>query len=366
AKKYFKISLMKKFILLPLHARRSFLCVVVLLTATALFGQDIHFSQFYMSPLTINPGMAGAQYDMQAILNYKNQWQSVTHPYKTFGASFDTRLNKNKSSAGYFAAGINFFSDKAGTINMGTTQGSLSLAYHAKLNGYNTFGGGLQAGFAQRSVSYSSIEWGNQYDGTAYNPALNSGEPLTAASFTHMDFGVGIVFNHDNTSGMKNVTNNHDEKLTFGLSVMHINQPKYSFYGTADDKLYMKIVAHGSAILSLPNSNVAFAPGFMYAHQGKYQEIYAGTLLRFLIGQDSKYTGFKQGSAFSIGGYFRAKDAIAATMLLEYSNYAFGFSYDVNISKLKTSTSARGGVEVTLRYVSPNPFQAKHSISSFN
>lgn len=329
-------------------------------------AQDIHFSQFYMSPLTINPGMAGAQHDLQTALAYKNQWQSVTHPYKTFGASLDMRVNKNPKSAGFFAIGINFFSDKAGTINMGTTQGALSVAYHAHLNQWNTFGGGLQAGFAQRSVSYSSIEWGNQYDGNAYNSTLNSNEPIAASTFTYMDLGAGIVFNHDNKSGMKNVTNNHDEKFTIGLSASHINQPNYSYYGTANEKLNMKIMLHGNAIISVPNSNVAFVPGFMYARQGKSQEFYGGTLVRFLIGQDSKYTGFNKGSAFSIGGFMRAKDAIAATVLLEYVNYAIGMSYDVNISKLRASSSARGGFEVTLRYVSPNPFQAKRSVSSFN
>ena len=344
---------------------RKILLPLLLITGT-LFSQDIHFSQFYMSPLTINPGMAGAQYDMEAVLNYKNQWQSVTNPYRTFGASLDMRINKKRSDAGFFAGGINFFSDKAGTINMGTTQGALSFAYHARLNEFNTFGVGIQAGFAQRSLSYSSIQWGNQYDGNAYNATLSSGEPTGVPTFTHMDFGAGIVFNHDNKSGMKSVTNNHDEKFTIGLSVSHINQPKYSFYETSGEKLNMKIVAHGNAVISLPNSNVAFVPGFMYARQGKFQEIYAGSLVRFLIGQDSKYTGFKQGSAFSVGGYLRAKDAVAATVLLEYSNYAFGFSYDVNVSKLKTSSSARGGFEVTLRYVSPNPFQAKRTTSSFN
>lgn len=328
-------------------------------------AQDIHFSQFYMSPLTLNPAMAGANHDLQAVLNYKSQWQSVTNPYKTIGCSFDMRLGKSKASKGFLAAGANFFSDKAGDANMGTTQGAVTLAYHVRMGTKSTLGGGVQAGFGQRSVTYSALQWGNQYDGTSYNSALLSGEGAGQPTFTYMDLGGGLTWNYDN-SGSRSVTNNHDEKVTLGVAVFHLNSPKYSFYGTADEKLYMKTVVHGKALLSIPNSNVAFVPGFMYARQGKSQEVFAGTMVRFLIGMDSKYTGFKQGAAFSFGGFFRAKDAIAATVLLEYSHYSLGFSYDINTSDLKTSSSARGGFEIALKFVTPNPFGVKSSSSFFN
>jgi hypothetical protein len=31
-------------------------------------------------------------------------------------------------------------------------------------------------------------------------------------------------------------------------------------------------------------------------------------------------------------------------------------SYDVNISSLKTASKARGGFEISLHYIAPNPF----------
>ena len=54
------------------------------------FSQDIHYSQFYSSPLTLNPALTGVNdctYRIAAM--YRNQWQSVTDPYQTPSISFD-------------------------------------------------------------------------------------------------------------------------------------------------------------------------------------------------------------------------------------------------------------------------------------
>jgi type IX secretion system PorP/SprF family membrane protein len=319
-------------------------------------AQDIHFSQFYMNPLAQNPAMTGANYDMQAIINFKDQWQSIGTPYRTMAASFDMRLNKKKANAGFFAAGINIFNDKAGDSKMGTTQANLNLAYHVRLGGYHTLGAGLQGGFAQRSISYSALEWGNQYDGAKYNSTMPTGEASGSSAVAYPDFGGGVVWTYNNTAGAVKVDDNHELKANLGVSVFHPHQPKYSFEKTVTEKLYAKIVVHGNAMISLPNSNIALVPGIMYYKQGPAQEIYAGSLIRYALQQNSKYTGVKKGAAFSLGAFYRAKDAVVASFLLEYSNYALGISYDLNTSRLTPASQGRGGIEISLRFVTPSPF----------
>jgi len=90
--------------------------------------------------------------------------------------------------------------------------------------------------------------------------------------------------------------------------------------------------------------------------QGPASEIFIGSLVRFKLKQDSKYTSVMKSSALSLGAYYRAKDAIVASMLLEYANYTIGISYDINTSSLTTASNGRGGMEVALRFVLPNPF----------
>lgn len=322
------------------------------------FAQDVHFSQFNLSPLTMNPGLAGAIFEKQGLINYKNQWSSVTAPYKTIAASYDIRIKNNKTDKGFWSGGINFFSDKAGDLQMGTLQMNLSAAYHIHLNEYNTLGAGIQGGFAQRNINYNSLQSGSQYDGQAYNPSLPLGETIGKSSYAYLDGAAGMVWTFNNTSGAIKVSDNHDLKASAGFSIFHVTQPNYSFYSN-NENLKLKYVLHANALISIPNSNVAFVPSILYNLQGTSQELIAGSLIRYKLKQDSKYTSSNKGAAFSVGGFLRLKDAMIIAMLLEFSNYAIGMSYDVNTSKLTAVSSGKGGLEITLRFVSPNPFGTK-------
>lgn len=339
--------------------------VVVLISQVGTFAQDIHFSQFYMNPLQQNPAMAGAVYGMEANINYKDQWRAVGAPYKTFALGYHMRYEKKRSQKGFLAGGVAFFSDQAGDSKMGTGQGNFSLAYHVKANEYNRFGGGVQVGYFQRKIDYTNLTWASQFDGTAYNSALSPGIGAGQTAFTRMDVGAGLSWVYNNTGGDIKVTDNHDLNFNAGVAVMHLNRPKYSFLGT-DERLPMKVVVHGNAVISLgESSKMAVVPGFMYYRQGPAQEIYMGTLLRYLIAQDSKFTGFKNGAAMYWGAYLRTRDAVTAKFILEYAGWGFGVSYDINVSSLKQASNTRGGIEFSLRFVAPNPFMktygANHS-----
>lgn len=335
---------------------------VLTITAAALlsFGsmqaQDMHFSQFYMSPLNQNPAMAGAAFDVEATLNYKEQWKSIGTPFKTIGASYNARLNKRRMVKGIWGGGVNVFSDKAGDSQMGTTNMHAATAYHWFLNSYHTLGIGVSGGFGQRSIKYDALQWGNQYDGSSYNPALGSGEVGGLAAFGFGDFGAGIVWGYNNPTGYKQVTDNHDHKFNLGASIYHGHRPGLSFYNDKNVKVHAKYVLHGNGVFSVKNSNLAWVPGFFVYMQGPATQYYAGLMARYKLTQDSKFTGFQKGSAISIGGYMRARDAFVAATMLEFSHFAIGLSYDVTTSKLVTANTGRGGLELALRYVTPNPF----------
>ncbi|MBD3637355.1 MAG: PorP/SprF family type IX secretion system membrane protein [Crocinitomicaceae bacterium] len=328
--------------------------------SSQVVAQDIHFSQFYMNPLQQNPAMAGAVYGIEANINYKDQWRAVGAPYKTFALGYHMRYEKKRSQGGFLAGGVNFFSDKAGDSQMGTGQGNLAMAYHFKANEYNRIGGGVQVGYFQRKIDYTNLQWATQFDGTAYNASLPAGIPAGQASFTRMDVGAGVSWVYNNTGGDIKVTDNHDLNFTAGVAVMHINRPKFSFLNT-DERLPMKVVLHGNGVISLgESSKMAVCPGFMYYRQGPAQEIYVGTLFRYLLAQDSKFTGFRHGAALYGGAYLRTRDAITAKFIIEYAGWGFGVSYDINVSSLKVASNTRGGLEFSLRFVAPNPFMSTY------
>ena len=79
-------------------------------------------------------------------------------------------------------------------------------------------------------------------------------------------------------------------------------------------------------------------------------------MFKYYSKEDSKYTGIVKQSSFALGAAYRNLDALILSAVVESGQYAIGFSYDLNVSKLITASTGRGGPEIFLRFVTPNPF----------
>lgn len=361
--------------------RNTFLAAVVL-SASSLSAQDIHFSQFNQAPLTLNPALAGTTVWIRGGLQYRTQWKAVhseysPNTYSTIGAGFDIKSKKRwikvknatekyrQSGENGFGWGVNVFNDRAGDGKMGTLQANASLAYQIYMSDKSMLALGFQGGIMQRSINYSKLQWGSQYNTTTgqYDPGMAPDKAIAGgdANFIVPDLSVGAIYTYKKSE--RYMSSGDQMDFTIGAALFHVTKPKYSFFG-GTEKLYQRMVFHGTGTIGIPNSKLAIVPGFMIARQGPNQEILAGTLFKYTLSENSKYTGFVKGASISAGGYYRNKDAFVAAAFFEFSSYGIGVSYDINVSGLKTVSSGRGGLEITLRFLNPAPFI--YSQASFN
>lgn len=332
------------------------LLTAAMLISSALFAQDVHFSQSTEAPLLLNPSQAGMGHDVLVTLNYKSQWKSVTTPYKTINVGADFTV-WGDAKENHLGLGVNVFSDKAGDGSMGTTFGCLDIAGVLRATGNNLISGGISFGFGQRKLAYNNLTWNNQYDGLSYNPGLASGEPGTFNNFNMFDVSAGLSWYYgDKTS---TISSNDAKIFAVGFALHHINKPVYSFYGDTDYRLPMKFIAHGKADIGIKNYSLILEPSYLVMIQGGHHEITPGMIVKYTPREASRYTGRIKASAFCLGGYYRHKDAFVACVRYEYSYWSAGFSYDVNISNLNTASQAKGGFEISLRFMSPDPFGHK-------
>lgn len=349
---------------------KLFLFLFVLQTANCLlptaFAQDIHFSQYNFSPLTLNPALTAAYKDIQATLQYKDQWKSL-NGFRTAAATFEIKLGQfnwiklekltgtfKKKLAKGLAFGLNVFTDRAGDAKMQQTQGNFSVAYHALLDVHNTFSAGLMGGLSQRSISPDDLRFNNQYSAGSYDPNILSGENFSNQTFAYGDYALGLLYSYGD--GSKYMTSNDQKHFNVGVSLSHISSPKQSFMSVMDEQLNWKYTAHVSSLLGIKNTNYSFGPSLLYMRQGALNELTFGAMVKYMLKDDSKYTGYVKGAAFSLGCYYRNKDAIIPYALMELGAYSIGLSYDTNVSGLSTVTSGRGGFEISLRFNSPSPF----------
>ena len=339
-------------------------------------SQDIHFSQFTENPSLVNPALTGSASVIRASLIYKDQWRSVTVPYKTFGGSFDMKIKPTnwekmgdhrtkvyKQAFNRLGAGLSFYNDKAGDGNMGTTQVNLSLSTFVPLTANSYLSAGLQGSIVQHKIDFSKLVFPNQYNGVTYDPNVNSGENFAAQNFIYPDFAGGVLWSYGYTE--KAIGSNEKLKANIGASMYHIGQPKQKYVVGTSDRLNSKYVIHGDLLYGIKNSNLGLEPSFMVQLQKPSTEIILGMMFKYYFKEDSKYTGINKQSAFSLGAQYRNRDAVIIRAMVEYQVYAIGVAYDINTSSLTKATTGRGGPELFIRYSSPKPFLYQKSSAKF-
>jgi len=332
-----------------------------LLGSTTLAAQDVHFSMTHRAPLLLNPALAGAQQGFNAVLNFKEQWSPIGKAYSTAQASLDLRLNRDEAAAAIPVIGLSAYSDLAGEARLKTLHVLAAAGCHLKTGENGTIGAALSGGFIQRSIDYSGLTWGSQFDGFSYNPAY-VGEAGFTNSFV-ADINAGLVWTHK--KGEMFMTSNDHHRFLAGLSVSHVNQPKdWSFSGT-NEKLNMRIAFHGEGLIGLKNTPLSLEPAVAYFRQGELQELLAGSMIWYTLKEESKVTGYVKGTAVAGGLHWRNKDALIAALAFRFDRYSIGFSYDVNTSSLRPATSGRGGFELFLRMNAAGNFLWKKN-SKFN
>lgn len=317
-------------------------------------AQDPQFSQYRMTPLLMNPGYAGLDCDLRAVVNYREQWKSIATPFSTAAFSFDMNTSKNKQKRASLGVGLQFLNDRAGDARMGMTQGNLNLTGILELAEDSKLSVGLMGGFGQRSIDYSALRWESQYVNGSYSSVTNSGENLSTTNFTYMDAGAGFVWSYGKDAGY--ITQNNGFKMNFGASFYHFGIPNASYLATGSQKVDTKFIVHASAEVGKENTNLTFIPEAAYIQQGPQRQIMVGNVFRYLISEGSHFTGFVKSSAVSLGLNYRVQDALITSVMVDYANFSVGFSYDITMSKLAISNNSRGGFEVALRFVTPNPF----------
>lgn len=344
------------------------LCICLLFCFSNAQAQDLHFSQFNENASLINPALTGVSSVLRASVVYRDQWRSVTVPYKTYGVSVESRFkatnwNKvegksmtfTKSTFSRFAAGLFCYTDKAGDANMGFTKVGLSLSAFVPISENSKLSLGLQGSWVQHKIDFSKLVFSTQYNGTGYDSHILSGENATSQTFSYFDFSSGLNWSYSTKDN--SIISNNQKKANIGIAFFHMNQPKQLYLVEKNSNLSFKSIIHGDFLFGVPNTNIGIAPSYLFQFQGSSKELIAGALIKYYIKDDSKYTGIILKSSVNFGVFYRYRDAVIISFSFDKrQKYAIGFSYDLNISGLSKVTKINGGPEITLKYNTGNAY----------
>lgn len=327
---------------------KKIFAVCALVTGMNVVAQDLHFSMFNDAPIYLNPAMCAVGYDARAVLNYKSQWKSVATPYKSYGASAEFAFKHSKlQSKSYMTSGLNVWDDQAGEGNFNNLHIGLVLGTVIRSGQNGKFSLGLTGAFSQATINSSKFTWDSQYNGYRYDPTL-IGEQVPNNRFIYGDFGGGL--NYHFAKSERYISSGDGHRFDIGASVFHANVPFYSFYGNTGEQLHMKFVQHATFVFALPQLKSNIIPSYVVSVQGSHLEIMGGVMFRYVMEEASVHSTTVRPVALSVGAFYRSRDAFSPQVLYEWGKYAFGVSYDINLSQLTPFSKTRGSLEVCLRY----------------
>jgi type IX secretion system PorP/SprF family membrane protein len=300
-----------------------------------LQAQDAHYSQFYRDPLYTNPANTGAfegRYRFEG--HHRNQWQAIGRPFETFGISADA-ANFLKLPA--LGVGINVFNDVAGDGNLSNLQIQGALSYTLRLNTDSTslLTFGLQGGWYRKQIDFDALFFDDQYVNGMFQPGITSAEQITQSATNSFNTHAGALY-RKRTGTFTG--------YSIGFALHNLTTPNQSF--TTDDiPLDMRFTLHANLETELtPTLNAL--PGILAMRQGPHSELLLGSNFRYFL--DKRPYSLL---AVQLGGWYRVQDAAVIFAGVDWGNWQFGASYDINTSALRQATGNRGGFEFSVIYI---------------
>ncbi|MCD6067412.1 MAG: hypothetical protein K0S33_2238 [Bacteroidetes bacterium] len=309
----------------------TYLLFLLTLLSCISFAQDIHFSQFSMSPLNLNPAFTGFfDGDYRGAANYRSQWTTVPVSYSTVSVSADMNTDLKKLKSNRVGAGILFNNDVAGDSKYGTTQFYIPLSYiHMLSADSNLFLSlGLQPGISNVGFRTNKLTFDSQWDGDAYNPALSTGENFPLMKRTYFDINTGMALQY---------RIKQRSAVTLGIGLSHLGTPKISYFKNEDIQLDPKFNTYLSFTYPVA-TQIDLSAEYLFQKQGTYKENVFGLKAGYNFLSEVKQN-------VNMGFYLRAKDALITRIGYDFRNWQFGMSYDINTSAFKAATNRRGAIE---------------------
>ena len=298
---------------------------ILINSGISIFAQDPEFSQFYASPLHLNPALAGISYGPRVNLVYRNQWPQIDKGFVTYGASYDQHFDKLRGGVGLvmhtdrIAGGIvQNFAVQA----MYSYQIAFSRKFGIKL--------ALSGGVANKRLDFNRLTFQDQinpiygFSDALGNPNITGEQTLQQNSILYPDFGGGFIA--------------FTPKFYAGVGIKHFTQPVESFAGT-DNKLPVRFAMHGGYVFDVTpkkkKDDIYVSPNILLVQQSNFSQLN--------VGAHFNYNFIHSGIYYR--NTFRNSDAVIAVLGFRIEYVKIAYSFDIPINGLGINSG--GAHEVT-------------------
>ena len=318
---------------------KRILLVSMMLPCLGSRAQDPSFSQFFSSPLNINPALtANINADWRLISNLRDQWIGPASPYVTGTLSFDRKIFQNKipnvdDEGNIIGVGAMLMYDNAFHGIVRSTYASLNLSYNVELAEYGENSHRIEAGFGasygHRRIDFSRVDFEEQYTGFGFNTNLPTGEAALSNAKPYISVSAGLVYSY------------RTEKSNFDIGVagFHLNKPMQTFLEDENQYLAMRRVAHANFETFL-SDRLVLNTNAIYQFQQEAKYFSVGGALGYFLGDYN--------TMLNAGVWYWSDNAVVPYLGVVYKDFQVGMSYDITTSKLNQAARRPNTWELSL------------------
>jgi type IX secretion system PorP/SprF family membrane protein len=305
------------------------LLLLCLLVVGRTSAQDGQLSQYDAAPVVLNPALTGMYEtaDFRMSSSARSQWSSLSTSMLSTVFAYDMSFQRRHGLGSY----INNY-DMAGVMN--TFQAGFAWAYNVsdKLADH-TLSAGVNLGLIYKKVNDQELLWDLQYNDGFFDDDLPNGEIVQRWARWMPEVSLGVAYRSADRKKKVNPYGN--------FALFHITTPNESLTRTQDSPLHIRYMVNGGARIEA-SEQLTLEPMGIFMRQGADQQVHL-SLLGELALASSVYRAM-------LGGSYRFGDAVVAHAGLKHKNSMYRFSYDVNVSPLRSYTNSNGAFELSIIY----------------
>lgn len=310
-----------------------------------VYAQDPIYSQFYNSPILINPAFAGNTRGALVSINYRNQWPSIENAYETYSLTYDQRWNKSSG------VGLYLTTDAAGNGALKTTKLGGIYSYRIRIQDEIYVKGAIDVAYGQSRIDQSKLVFLDNLDPQfgLMSPggiSIPTQEVLTPSpSRSYLDVSSGVLL--------------YTPTFYAGLSFKHLNSPNIDFIDDLTGEagiLPVRWAVNGGAQFSFDQRNNArdatfISPNILFVKQQDFWQLNIGAYVNVL----QVFGGLWYRQTGSNG------DSVIGSIGAKSGMFKISYSFDYTISGLTIGSGGSHEVGIAINFDKLLPKESKYN-----
>ena len=300
-------------------------------------SQDPFFSQYYESPMSLNPALIGNGLvkDARISMITRNQWWGGnSQPYLTNTVSFEKRIGEKNLGEDQFVMGLMLLNERSNGGVLSNTYFTGGLNYRNSLDaeGKSVLSGAISASYSNRMLDLSQATFQSQFGSFGFIQSASNYDPISSSSLNNKYFDVNIGLSYEHKS------NKMDYEI--GSALFHASRPKEGVLNNTEYKMDPRVV-FTSTLNWRPSITGEWSLSGNYQIQSQKQLLTMGVTYAVCVTDNTTHKAI-------LGLYNRFNESVYPYIGIQSNDLKFGVSYDIITGAAKTSLNSVQSFEASM------------------